>query len=206
MRILISTIIGSAFILVLIIVFGFIFHNNERQKKELVIAEKNVEINQLKTALELKDSLSLYQLYFENFQIKEYLLSQTENEVNFKKHLKTLPKFVFYHTEIDCNSCIEESISVINEYKSEIGEENILYLSSYERESDMHIFKRINKITSPIFNTRNYKLFHKRANAPVCFVIDKNGCSNCVFFSSTENTFLLHKYMSHITKKYFNSI
>ncbi|GHV19880.1 hypothetical protein FACS1894174_00650 [Bacteroidia bacterium] len=183
--------------------------NDNLNKNKIVLNKNNDEINNLKYLLDLKDTLSLYQFYFDDFNVKEYLFSKIETDTinsELKEHLNNLPKFIFYYSEIDCNSCVEDFVSIINEFKDKISEENMIYFSSYKNKDDMYMFKRINKIHVPIFNLRGHEIFQKRLNVPFCFVIDKNGYSDCIYFPAKDNINVIRKYMNHIIKKHFNVI
>jgi len=128
----------------------------------------------------------------------------TEDSSSFSKEIETLPKFVFFHSELDCNSCVEEDITLINDFSNDIGSKNIILLASYNNKRDLHLFRRINKINSFIYNTASVGLPIEELNLPFCFVINKNFKSECVFIPLKEDKSNFKRYLKIIKEKYFN--
>jgi len=127
-----------------------------------------------------------------------------EGSILFSKEIETLPKFIFFHSELNCNSCVEENIPFINNFCNEIGMKNVIYLASYKNERDLHLFKRINKIPSQIYNMESIGLKIEKFNTPFCFVLNKNFKAECVFIPLKEDSSNFNHYLKIIKEKYFN--
>jgi len=81
------------------------------------------------TELQLCQILS--QLMFSQLESEGHLLNfevTIEDSINFSKEVEILPKFVFFHSELNCNSCVEENLTLINDFCNDIGIEYVLFL------------------------------------------------------------------------------
>jgi hypothetical protein len=113
------------------------------------------------------------------------------------------PKLVFFHSELNCNSCVEENIYLLNNFGNTIGNEHILFLTSYKNKRDLTLFRRINKIKSHIYNVSSIGLPIEELNYPFCFVINKEGKAECVFIPIKEDSLYFKRYLEMIKNKYF---
>jgi hypothetical protein len=143
----------------------------------------------------IKSELMFYQLESEGRRINT-------GSSDFVVQNDSLPKFVFFHTEINCNSCVEEDIAVINEFCDSIGQEHILFLTSYKAKRDLIVFKRINKIKYDVYNVPSTGLPVEILDFPFCFILI-DGKAECVFVPIKEDNSHLKRYLKMVAKKYF---
>jgi hypothetical protein len=146
--------------------------------------------------------LMLAQLDSESRSLKFEVTAK--DSINLFKEVETFPKFVFFHSELNCNSCVEENLVFVNDFCDSIGEEHVLFLASYKNKRDLHIFKRINKIVSPIYNVSSLGLPIEELNLPFCFVVNENRKAECVFIPLKEDNSQFKRYLKMIKKKYFS--
>ncbi|MDR0507648.1 MAG: hypothetical protein LBH32_12665 [Dysgonamonadaceae bacterium] len=116
--------------------------------------------------------------------------------------LQQLPKLVFFHSELNCNSCVEQDFPLFNKIQKTI-ENNLLFFASYKNNRDLIIFKRINNIQSNIYNVSSVGLPVEELNMPFCFVINQDFRAESVFIPIKEDSLLLKRYLEIIANKYF---
>ncbi|MTI87934.1 MAG: hypothetical protein FH748_08200 [Balneolaceae bacterium] len=181
------------------------------QKNE--IAEGfNEELNTLKTAYEsnFQSLLNRMRIQFDNEGIvidKETELVPDYDEgkkIKLKELVQNKWMLVLNFSEITCKSCVESEIEKIKEISNEIGSENVLILSSYERNSDLLIFKRLNKLNLPIYNRKgeNLGLQIDYSNANVFLLNSASYKTELFFIADKEAPKLSEKYYSTV-KRYF---
>jgi hypothetical protein len=122
----------------------------------------------------------------------------------FHSELKKLPKLVFFHSELNCNSCVEKNIPFLNSLGNLIGHENILFIASYKQTRDMLLFKRINDIKFHIYNASSVELPIEELNLPFCFVINSELKAESVFIPIKEDSLHFKRYLELIKHKYFD--
>ena len=192
-------------ILVLLNIYS-IYQRNEIKKSY------SEELNALKSDFELNNQTLLsqlrYQFYNEGIVIdKEIELVPDYNEdetIELKELVQNERVLVLNFSEITCRSCIESEIEKIKRISKVIGPENVIILSSYERNSDLLIFKRLNRLTLPIYNRRdkNLGLQLDESKASI-FILDSTSFKTELFFIPDKDTTKLSDEYYSIVKKYF---
>lgn len=151
-------------------------------------------------------------------QLFSYLMfMQLESEgcqLNFKvassdslalyTELKESIKLAFFHSEVNCNSCVESNISFLNDLGDSIGRQNIIFLTSYRHKRDLVVFKRINQIKFPVYNVGSTGLAMEELNEPFLFIINEHLKAECVFVPIKEDSLHLKRYLNLIKQKYFS--
>jgi hypothetical protein len=113
-------------------------------------------------------------------------------------------KLIFYYSELNCNSCVEIIIKEIENFRDSIGSDNIVYLSDYKRIRDMQIFKRINHISSEIYNISSLNIPLEKMHVPLLFVLDNDKRIRSVFIPNKEDIKTIKLYLSTIKMKHFD--
>lgn len=119
--------------------------------------------------------------------------------------LKESIKLVFFHSEVNCNSCVESNIPFLNDFGDSIGKQNIIFLASYKQKRDLTVFKRINQIEFPVYNVVSTGLAVEELNEPFFFVINDNQKAECVFVPIKEDSLHIMRYLNMVKSKYFSS-
>jgi len=191
------------FITILLFVFIFICVKFSEKSTELQILQETYE-SQLYLQFQKKDSLHLLALYSDGSKF-EVAISNTLSQKRIDKAMKGGTKLLFYHSEVNCNSCVELIIKELENFRDSIGVNNILYLSEYKRNRDMLIFKRINQIESELFNISSLNIPIYKMNEPFLFIVDPEGKIRCVFMPNKEDIKNIKLYLSIVRLKYFNN-
>jgi peroxiredoxin len=110
-------------------------------------------------------------------------------------------KLVLRFTQLNCESCIEESIEKLNQFSDKIGKQNILYLVTY---SDIRMLKSIRenyKLKSPLLMIEDRYMSNigfESLNLPYFFMLNETG--------RTSMTFVPDKLLPKTSEGYFNLI
>lgn len=133
----------------------------------------------------------------------DFKVTPTDSLALYTK-LKEPFKLAFFHSEVNCNSCVESNISFLNDLGDSIGRQNIIFLTSYKNKRDLSIFKRINQIKFPVYNVNSTGLAIEELNEPFFFVINEHLKAECVFVPIKEDSLHLKRYLDLIKRKYFS--
>lgn len=172
----------------------------------------NEDLNALKSEYELYVQSLLNREIF-RFNNEEIVINKEaelipdynkEEKIKLKELVQNKRMLVLNFSEITCKSCLESEIEKVKEISNEIGSENVLILSSYERDSDLLVFKRLNKLNLPIYNRKDDNLGLQIDYSKVSvFLLDSASYKTEIFFIPEKETpKLSDKYYSTI-KRYF---
>ena len=111
------------------------------------------------------------------------------------------PILCMYFSEISCNSCVEDVVKTIDQYRDSLNL-NIVYLANYRRNRDVHIFRRINNLSSEIYNINSLNLPIEKMHRPFVFIVDQQQQIRSLFVPSKEYMDSFHQYLSWIKRRY----
>lgn len=107
-------------------------------------------------------------------------------------------KFIFRYSHLNCNVCVDVLIPELKALSENIGEDNLVFIASYLNDRDLHVFKRVNEIRTPIYNTESLPIPLEEENLPYCFVLNED--------HSVTHLFIPRKEMLDQTEEYFTMI
>lgn len=163
---------------------------------------QNTPQNALAYRAQLFSYLMFMQLESEGCQL-DFKVTSTDSLALYTK-LKEPFKLAFFHSEVNCNSCVESNISFLNDLGDSIGRQNIIFLTSYKHKKDLSVFERINQIKFPVYNVNSTGLTIEELNKPFFFVINEHLKAECVFVPIKEDSLHLKRYLNLIKQKYFS--
>lgn len=116
-------------------------------------------------------------------------------------------KLVMRYSELHCDVCVDETMKQLKRFTEEIGQDQVLLISSYANPRDMYTFKRLNQIQLPLYNLGEQKLDLRaeEADVPYLFVIGPDQKVDLVFLAYKEAPELLSRYLNIVKGKYFQS-
>ncbi|WP_298487559.1 hypothetical protein [uncultured Maribacter sp.] len=123
--------------------------------------------------------------------------------------LKEKQKLVFRFNTASCGICVDSVLLNLNRFSKENNLKNeIVILTAYENNRDLHIFKKINNVN---FNVLNFKegdlnIPSDKGHKPFLFVTDSTLICKSFFIPEKSWPFLTKKYLEHIKETYFNEI
>lgn len=186
-------------IMFFIINVNIVYLNSTNIKNELLKLKEKIIDNDIK--IENMEMSTLYRINMDGI-----ILNLDCEVVDHKKSTKKISdvlngnKLILRYSQINCNTCVEEQLKILNTYKDSIGINNILLFADYRNINDLKKFYRINKT-----GIRVYKLDEqlngiiKDIGVPYFFVFEKE--SNRII-----STYIPQKNYSNITTLYLNSI
>jgi hypothetical protein len=124
-----------------------------------------------------------------------------EDSSDFFKEIETLPKLIFFHSELSCNVCVEDNLALINDFCNDVGSANVLFLASYNNRRDLHLFRTLNQIASYVYNVKSVGLPAERLNLPFCFIINDGYKAESVFIPLVHDknvTFIIYLIINKI--------
>jgi hypothetical protein len=132
------------------------------------------------------------------------LFDENDNKITLKQLGVKKPKFIFKYSALNCNSCVDEQITLLKRASKKIGSENILIITDYNTPRELSQFVRLNQIDFRILNLRNIKLTTIDNNLPYYFIIDESYSLKQLFIPIKGNVLLTQQYLDKISEKYFH--
>lgn len=168
--------------------------------KGVSIKEYNTAISSLKQSNKLTKNLSQFQLFSENTKIPDTtkILNEKGEINNLKSHI-TQSKLILRYSELNCQSCVDAMITQIRVNKS-IDSNNMLFLAYYKQPAYLYQFKRLNRISMPIFSLQNI-LLPDTLNVPYFFILHPNLTVSNVFIPEEGDNESVKNYLNLIVKK-----
>lgn len=190
-----------SFMILFVLVFGYMYNRYNQIGIQLQSLDLSCN-DQVYNALLNKDDLYIMALSSDGCK---FIPSMTDslNQAKIKQAMHSVPKLVFYYSDLNCNSCVESIVAEIENFRDSIGIDNIIYISDYKRTRDMQIFKRINQIKSEIFNISSLNIPMDQAHVPFLFVLGKDNEVRSVYVPNKEDLNNLKSYLSIVRNMYF---
>jgi hypothetical protein len=201
-----QSLLNFVLIIFLLINIGLMFYIKDVKKTSLTTIE--YQANNINHYIELYvEQLSQAQL---NNDLKINDTITVNNEFNDKRALHELftrsPKVIIRFSELGCNLCIEEELSLIKEYVSKIGNKNIIILTNHSNVRRLLNFKISNNINFDIFSCNNIGIPFEKENRLFVFVSDSSLLIKNFFIPEKSFPKLSKEYYLTISKKYFSPI
>jgi len=157
-----------------LVVLGFVlfylFALNEN--KQMEVAET------VSHEAELEYKNKFYNLNFETNSkitgtvVKNILCEiEGESKISLSELVKEKPKLVFRYSNINCKTCFEAQLELINKLFE--NSEDVIILCSYNISRDFLVFKKMNKIKVPIYRIPKEDM-EWEINNPFYFLLNKS--------------------------------
>jgi hypothetical protein len=169
---------------------------------------------QLANSSEVQQLLSVYNLLYKNTFIQyqseatnllDITVQQQSGEaMSFKSIFSDRPKLVFRYNEHHCNTCVDMALQSLIEYRTKIGIENIIILTSYKSARTMHAFIQKNAPGMRVFNTNeDINIPLEKWSTPYFFITDNELNAHLLFIPAKEINGYTKEYLEAIYQKYF---
>lgn len=163
------------------------------------------KVNSLKSLVIGKD---FYHYKLEGTSLENiYLKLPNSDSISLQERVNAGPILVFRYSELHCQVCVDSVITDLKKEFEEIGENNIIILSSYRSKSDLLLFKRMNQLDLPVYNINEESLSISidQAKTPYMFVLDSNLTVNMIFIPEKTLPELNTQYFKFVKQRYFNN-
>lgn len=181
--------------LLLLILMGCIFIQLNKVISQSASGQTNIfrtKYNQLTVYKEVE-------LKTEGKYLSASIFLENENGNYRLNEIINQEKLILRYSEINCNTCVDSQIVAFKNLSNKLGVEKLAIFSSYERFGDMYRFKRLNKVTMPIYNLKSdLGLLIDTLNTPYYFILSPT--------LQIRNVFIPRKEVNEITSIYLNSI
>jgi hypothetical protein len=137
------------------------------------------------------------------FLDKELVLKKNDGSSCFLDSLIDEPKLIFRYTSLNCNSCVDKQLTLLNRYTN-IIRDRILILTYYENLRDLYLFKRLNSLEFETFNIESLNIPFEELQFPYFFVIDENLNISDSFLPLKSDTTLTINYLFEVASKLSN--
>jgi hypothetical protein len=106
------------------------------------------------------------------------LTSEKQEELLLSEISLDQPKVIIDFSSISCSSCGEETfkeaVNLTKKLEDRLGADNVILIANYKNYTDLDVFKRINSISSQIYN-KNYQkmgLPVEQVDSPFVFLLN----------------------------------
>lgn len=113
-------------------------------------------------------------------------------------------KLILRYSELNCNTCVNKQLDILNSYVDSIGIDNIVLLTNYDNHIYMKQFKKVAGIKFSIFNvgTELNELIPD-IERPYFFIIETNMRINNMYVPQIDEKKVTESYIHRIKKYYF---
>lgn len=136
-----------------------------------------------------------------------YAFSTDKLSVSLEKGISPVTdktrKLVFRFSEDGCNVCVEQQLNKLREIAASIGSDNIVLISKFTSDRDLHLFKSKNNIEFSLYNVESLSPGLDKIRVPCYFILSRNDVSS-VFLPVKEIPHMTDEYLSYIKLRYFN--
>jgi len=163
------------------------------------------EVQQLSSINRMLCSNNMIQYGTEDRMLNDLKGNLDGTETSLKSLLRGT-KLIFRYNEAHCNTCIEQALKPLMDYKEKIGVDNILILTSYKNARAMKIFIHKNAPGIPVFNTNEIlNIPLEEWGIPYFFVTDENLKIELAFIPVKEINGYTNNYIDLIYRRLFIS-
>jgi hypothetical protein len=172
--------------------------------KSIGIEEHNRVVSALNNTIQYQKSIMLYQLFTEQRQIPPHSFVCSERNDSIRlANLINRPVLVLRYNELGCQTCVDALISALLKVDM-LKDSNTLLLTYYRDPSYLRQFKRINRLSMPIYNIKHTSLTPDTLNLPYFFVLHKDLTVSNVYIPEEGDTNSVNLYLKYIGKKFGN--
>jgi len=118
--------------------------------------------------------------------------------VKLKNALNGKTKIIYYFDQYSCVACVNNDLTLFNNFVELIGNENALILANFSNYKEFYQFFCRNDIKCKVFNIKGKNLGIEIKKASAIFVIDQDLIVN--------KFFIPHKSLNETTKEFLNNI
>ena len=163
----------------------------EKQNMNLIIKNNNIQKQVLQSIFsDMKRWDDDRQLYTSTDTIKIDDLLNGQN------------KLVLWFSQLNCRSCIDAQYEMLIEMIEDIGNDNVLLITTSSNARIISPFKRVNSISKEVYSTNaEFDKGEMNLNIPCYFVIDKHKMISNVFYPDKDNKELTKRYLEIVAKK-----
>lgn len=136
-------------------------------------------------------------------------LSDADKNLELKQQVKEQaeagPLLVLRISELSCSMCVDSALMNVKRFIEDHDlEDRVLFLTSYKRERDLILFRRLYQIDYPVYNIgeNQITLPVESRNVPYMFVTDSTLLSRSLFIPERTFPKLTKRYLDFVKKRY----
>lgn len=118
--------------------------------------------------------------------------------VRFKDLVSEHRKLVFRFSELNCNVCVDSVLNALKSFPHKSVPDNVIVLASYKTYRDLLVFKRINKLSFPVYNVPETVMSASDIDTPFLFVTGAAEKSVFPFIPDREKPDLTARYLEFV--------
>jgi hypothetical protein len=198
-------------VLTILIIFNILLllilikSKNEKANFDISLQDCHNSVQNIKDRMNniMLDLSLIYEFDSEQIDYNTIIYDEDENQLSLNQLIQDSPILVFKYSQLHCDVCIDEQISLLKGAEELINENKIILLTNYSSKNDLARFKRVNQLNFKVFNLKNSELTEIDKSFPYYFILDKSFSLKKFFIPIKGDTLLTKDYYKSI-KKLFN--
>lgn len=170
---------------------------NDKNNDECELLNSQFSLIQSNTFIQLESE----DIYFPN---SENGLLMTGESIKIEDYLNGV-KLLLRYSDSHCNSCFEKAMQALHKYKDDIGEENVILLTSHKNYRVLKITLEKMNFNPIVINIPEIEIPIEEYRTPYFFIINKDLRMSSVFIPIKEIPNYTEKYLYTIYNKYFRN-
>jgi hypothetical protein len=145
---------------------------------------------------------------FESEKIDENAILFDENgdPITLKQLIQKKPKLIFKYSDLNCNVCVDEQITLLKKVVTKIGSENIIIISNYNSIRELSQFVRMNQLDIKVYNMKDNRFFTIDSNLPYYFVLDESFSLKLLYIPIKGDALTVQQYFNKVGERFFYRI
>ncbi len=124
--------------------------------------------------LKYQKNIMFFQLFSEGTRLNPSRFLKTEKSDNLSfATIINRPRLVFRYSELNCQSCVDAMLTQLQNNKT-LDSSNTLLLAWYNNPAYLYQFKRMNRLSLPVYSIKNTGLPPDTLNIPYFYLLDKD--------------------------------
>lgn len=189
-----------------LLTFLIVRSNNQLVEQSSLVKNADFQLNKLQGQIEGVRSSVIWATMSEGEFISNLDLTDEQGKMtSLQSLLSDKYTLVLNYSELNCSSCVEKQIKLLDKAIDAIGTKNVLICASYTNSRELLLFKRMNQVKVPIFNlgTSGLGIKAEEANSPIFFVLSNDLKINNVFLPLEYDPDLTNSYLDQVLEKYW---
>lgn len=127
------------------------------------------------------------------------MIDESDSSIRIKDVINTHKTLVYRYSDLQCKMCVESQLEIMDSILGKTGY-NIIFVANYKQKRDLIVFKKLHKISYPIYciKENNLSLAADTLNIPYYFILNN--------YLETENVFISKKEYPEFSVNYLNAI
>lgn len=176
-------------------------HNIRNQNISLI--ELNKYYEDRLNIIQLNLSLT-FELQSSKIDKNTVFFDENEKEIKIAQIVSRGPYLIFKYSNLNCEVCVDEQISLLKYAKELIGVTKILIITNYSSYGELSRFQRLNQLDDfKILNLKNNELTSVDKSFPYYFILDESYSLKQLYVPIRGDSLITKEYFNNSLKKYF---